>query len=207
MNKAIILDFDGTLANSPPLLHKIYNKMAKEKGWPIMSRDDYFHLRRGTLRSALRWAGVHTWEIPFLLYRGRKEFLKEAKTIELFTGMDDLIHELKQAGWDIYILSINSNEAVKVVLKKHKLLSDVTVLKRASILGKHRNINRFLKKHKLKKQNVWMIGDEVRDIEAAKKSGIRSIAVTWGLQDKQILRLQKPDLLVVSPSKISQELC
>ena len=49
---------------------------------------------------------------------------------------------------------------------------------------------------------MWMIGDEARDIKASKKSGIKSIAVTWGFQDEATLRRLNPDFIVKTPEDI-----
>lgn len=207
MKQAIILDFDGTLANTAHILQKIYNRMAKKKGWPSMTQEDYRRLRKGTLRKALEWAGVHPWELPMLLYKGRKEFLKEITDVELFTGMEELVADLEDAGWDVYVLSQNSQKAVRQILRKNGLDDNVHTLKRASLLGKHLNLRKFLGSHHYKKKDVWMIGDEVRDIIAAKKAGVHIAAVTWGLQDKSVLKQYKPDILADEPSDITKALC
>ncbi len=207
MKKAVIFDFDGTLANTAVVLQKVYNQMAKEKGWPIMKPKDYVRLRKGTLRQAVEWAGVRPWQLPFLLNDGRKRFLQEIDEVSLFTGMDTVIHELSRSGWDLFVLSQNGEQAVKTVLKKEKLNTKLTVLPRASFFGKHRNLKKFLKQRAYAPENIWMIGDEVRDVVASNKVGINSIAVTWGLQDKAILSPEGPTALATRPNDIIRKLC
>jgi phosphoglycolate phosphatase-like HAD superfamily hydrolase len=46
------------------------------------------------------------------------------------------------------------------------------------------------------------IGDETRDIEAAKKIGIGVVAVTWGYQAGDILKAASPDALVEHPGDL-----
>lgn len=205
--KAVIIDFDGTLANTANVLQKIYNEMAIEKGWPSMTTNDYKRLRKGSLRQALTWAGVHPWQLPWLLNRGRKRFMDEIAGVELFTGMKELLEDLKQNGWDLYVLSQNSSKAIEQVIANSNVKTDIQVLGRASIFGKHRNLRRFLLTHSYKKQDVWIIGDEVRDVDAAKRVGIQSIAVSWGLQDKSVLAEAKPNLVASTPDDITNELC
>lgn len=207
MRKAIILDFDGTLANTAHILQKIYNQMAEKRGWTKMSAHDYRRLRKVKTGQVLEWAGVHHWELPILLYRGRKLFLREISEVELFTDMPELVKDLRKSGWDIYILSKNSERAVKQVLADNKLDDDVHTLKRASLLGKHRNIKKFLKQFKYDKDNVWMIGDETHDIEAAKKAGVKIISVSWGLQDEKILSTYEPNFIAESTEDIRKILC
>lgn len=206
MKKAVILDFDGTIANTAHILQMVYNQMAKEKGWPHMSSKDYVRLRKGTLRQALEWAGVHPWQLPFLMYKGRQRFFEYIDQVELFTGIRELIVDLDKAGWDIFVLSQNSNKAIEAVLEREKL-NNITVLPKASIFGKYRNIKRFIHQHSYSPENIWMIGDEVRDIVSANKAGVQSIAVTWGLQDKAILKTANPTYVAEQPADIIAKLC
>ncbi len=205
--QAIIFDFDGTLANTAHLIQKIYNQMAIENGWPVMSSKDYLRLRKGTLVQALKWSGIHTCQLPFLLREGWGRFFKEAAEIKLFTGMDKVIIQLSEAGFDLYILSLNSEKSVNIVLLGAGLRDYLTILPRASLRGKHRNIKKFLKKYSYQPDKVWMVGDELRDIEASKKAGIHSVAVTWGLQDKKLLSSAAPDVVADNPNDILRELC
>jgi phosphoglycolate phosphatase-like HAD superfamily hydrolase len=58
--------------------------------------------------------------------------------------------------------------------------------------------------HKLDPSKVFYIGDETRDIEAAKKAGIKSIAVTWGYNTKAILDNSNPDFLCESTDALKE---
>jgi len=40
------------------------------------------------------------------------------------------------------------------------------------------------------------VGDETRDIEAAKAAGFQSVAVTWGYNSKKVLENARPDFIV-----------
>lgn len=50
--------------------------------------------------------------------------------------------------------------------------------------------------------NVVYIGDETRDVEAAKKVGIEIISVCWGFNYKEILQTLNPNFIVESPEEI-----
>ena len=49
---------------------------------------------------------------------------------------------------------------------------------------------------------IYMIGDTEVDILAAKNSGIKSIAVTWGFRNEEMLRRYKPDYIAKKPEDI-----
>ena len=48
------------------------------------------------------------------------------------------------------------------------------------------------------------VGDETRDVEAARKAGVQIIAVGWGLNSRASLLLQNPDFIVDSPEELTQ---
>jgi phosphoglycolate phosphatase-like HAD superfamily hydrolase len=49
---------------------------------------------------------------------------------------------------------------------------------------------------------IFMIGDAVSDIRAAREAGVISIAVTWGHQSKSRLSEAGPDVLIDQPSRL-----
>ena len=59
---------------------------------------------------------------------------------------------------------------------------------------------------KLAPENVAYVGDETRDIQAAKKVGLRSVAVTWGLNTHDALAASSPDHIVLTPDDLADTL-
>jgi len=70
------------------------------------------------------------------------------------------------------------------------------------VFGKDRTISKIIKDMKLEKSKVYFVGDEVRDIEAGKKVGIKTIAVSWGYNTKDALDKEHPDHLIDSPLEL-----
>ena len=54
----------------------------------------------------------------------------------------------------------------------------------ARIFGKEKLFNKFLKKESIEKKNIIYVGDEIRDILACQKVGIKIISVTWGFNTR-----------------------
>lgn len=200
--KTIIFDFDGTLADSSPLLRSIYNEMAAENGWPVMSEADYQRLRGMRIVQAQKWAGIKSWQVPALLRDGLKRFRSHAGEIEVFKGVPELIKKLAHENITMYVLSTNSQAAVTEVLERFGLVEHITVLKRSAIFGKHHAIRHLLAKHRYDPNQVWMVGDELRDIEAGKRAGVQSAAVTWGLQNIDVLKTANPNLIANTPTDL-----
>ena len=55
--------------------------------------------------------------------------------------------------------------------------------------------------------DTWMIGDSVYDIEAGKRAGLGTVAVTWGFQDAEKLKALKPDHMVSAFKDLSKLFC
>ncbi|MEH7475748.1 HAD hydrolase-like protein, partial [Priestia megaterium] len=68
--------------------------------------------------------------------------------------------------------------------------------------SKSKDISVFLKNNKLKKEEVIYIGDELRDIKAAKKNGLLCIAVSWGYDSLDLLSTGNADFVAKQPKDI-----
>lgn len=204
IKKCIVLDFDGTIADSESTILEIYKQFAKKAQWPTLTHKDYVKLRSGTVKDAMRWAGVKAWHLPRLLRAGRREYEKHTREINIFEGMAETIKQLAKSEFDIYVLSSNSLRSVKSIIAKNKLDEDVKILKSSPIFGKHKILKKLLKTSGYNPEQSWMIGDEVRDIEAGKKTGMNTMAVTWGLQNEAALKDAEPSLIGSKPADILQ---
>ncbi len=205
MNSTVIIfDFDGTLADTSTLLRRIYNEMAAEHDWPAMSESDYQRLRGMSIGQAQHWAGIKSWQVPSLLRDGLKRFKGHASEIGVFDGIPELVKQLSGETAALYVLSTNTKASITEVLDRFELAELVIILRRSALFGKHHAIRHLLAKHKYQPDNVWMVGDEMRDIEAAKRAGVKSAAVTWGLQDENLLKTGNPDLIANTPSELRE---
>jgi len=202
MSKQVaVFDFDGTLADSAPIIREIYEKLAIKNRWKPIDDRTYKNLRKGTLSDARKWANIRWWQIPGVMRAGQSLFRLEANRVKLFPHMKAMIKELQDNHVPIYVLSRNSTSVIESVMDRHKVRG-VVILSRASIFGKQRALKKIVSTENVSPRVVWMIGDEVRDIRSAHKAGVRSIAVSWGLQDVSILKEYRPDIIANSTHDI-----
>ncbi len=197
-----MLDFDGTIADAEDVMLEIYKPLAEQYNWPKLTRKDYFRLKKSSPREIMRWAEIKIWQLPKLLRLGRDEYKKHAADIKLFAGMPEAITKLSEKN-DIYILSSNDRETVAKILKNNGFNTRVTILQGSPIFGKANALKKLLKS-KYAAGDSWMIGDEIRDIEAGKKAGMNTIGVTWGLQSKAGIEKAKPDYIAKKPDDITK---
>jgi phosphoglycolate phosphatase-like HAD superfamily hydrolase len=123
--------------------------------------------------------------------------------VQIFSGIKTVLKELKKDDIRMMILTSNTKESVSNFLEREAIVDFFEdVYFKAGLFAKHKIVNRIVKKNKLKVKEVLMIGDEVRDIDAARESKIKIAAVTWGFNGKNILEKNKPDFILNKPTEI-----
>ncbi len=198
--KAIIFDLDGTLADSITVGIDIVNEL-KVIQRPL-TREDYERAKNLTIPAILKEFGVPLWRAPHILMKGRAALTKRIHEIPFFEGMDEAIYELAK-DYRLFVMSSNSLVNVQKFLELHKVREPFEqIYGGAGIFSKAKVLNRVVKQHALDRQQTYYVGDEVRDVVAAKKAGLKSISVTWGFNGEQILSTQNPDHIVHTPQEL-----
>lgn len=201
--KVLIFDFDGTLVDTLAMIVDITNHLAKDFGYPPSSPEELFQVRQLGAWQVIQRSGVSIFKLPSLIRKIQQELFKEIEHAKLFSGMEETLQRLKDDGHTLGIVSSNSSENVNRFLKINNLeyLFDF-VVSSTTLFGKHRSLKKIIRQHDFTIKNVIYIGDEIRDIEAAKKIGIEVIAVSWGFNSIDVLAAYKPNHLLHSPPEI-----
>ncbi|MBU2104836.1 MAG: HAD-IA family hydrolase [Nanoarchaeota archaeon] len=200
MTKTILFDFDGTLVDTFPIIEKEVRKL---KGIEKKQKIDFNEIKKLGTKGLIKKSGIPYWKIPLLTKNIMRE-IRNRKDIKLFEGVELILKQLRKR-YRLGIVSSNSEENIKKILKENGVdkLFDY-IYSASSLFGKHKNLKRLIKKYKLNLEEVIYVGDEDRDILAAKKVGIKVVAVTWGYNSKEKLMKEKPDYLVSSPKELEK---
>ena len=122
-----------------------------------------------------------------------------------FEGVEGIFQAIKSQGLPMGILTSNTFEIVGKFLDKHNWRSYFPLLERSGrINGKSKVLKKILQEHGWKAEETIYIGDEARDIVAANKTDMPSIAVTWGLNTRRLLAKQNPTYIVETPAKLGE---
>ena len=201
--KAIIFDFDGTIADTYQAVVGITNSLSSEFGYQPLDQESLQSLKNLSSKEIIKQSEISLFKISFLVRRVQKELGKQIKDLESISGMAEVLEELKRQDYTLGIITSNAKNNVMAFLQKQELdrLFDF-VYSGATIFGKHRIINKVIKKYKLTKSEVVYVGDETRDIRSAQKSDVAIIAVTWGFNSDRVLSEHQPDFLAAKPSDI-----
>ena len=114
--RLVILDFDGTLADSLGWLARNINDVARRYRFRAISPEEGEALRSADSLEIIRYLGVPTWKIPFIARHMRKLAAKDAAEISLFAGAADLLARLRSRGIALALVSSNSEANVRAVL-------------------------------------------------------------------------------------------
>ena len=202
MTKVIIFDFDGTLADTIDILLSITNRLSAEFGFKSATKEELAQLSNLNSWQILQYSGISIFKFPLLIRRLKAELHSELPNIQLFPGIKEVLLELKKRGFQLGIITSNSRENVLGALEKNGLQDTFTFIYSGSTFGKHKVISKWLRIENIHTEKVVYVGDEIRDIDAAKKTGIKVIAVGWGFNSQEALAAQNPDFLIERPQEL-----
>jgi len=190
----VIFDLDGTLADSLPWFLRNVNSVADKFSFRRVAEEDVEVLRGLGSREILRRLEVPLWKLPRIARHLRRLKSEHLVSIALFPGVDTMLRALADGGVRMALVS-SDNEA-----NARRQLGEAAALFSwfdcgASLFGKAARFRRILKRAGVGAAQAIAIGDEVRDIEAARAAGIACGAVTWGYATPQALRVLGPDLI------------
>lgn len=201
MKKTIIFDFDGTIADTLGPIMAVFNKNSKSFRYKHLSPETIEKLRGQNSEEILRQLRVPWQNMPFVIRRVRQDLREHIDSVELITGIKSVIEELHKDGKKLIIVTSNSKEIVDKFLKRREICVFDKIYS-TGFLSKQRTLRRVLSEQKISANSTVYIGDETRDIVAAKAAKIDVIAVTWGFNNRAILEANKPDLLADKPAEL-----
>ncbi len=210
MNKLVLFDFDGTLADSAPDLAAAANTLRERKGLPPLP---YEQLRpmasqgaRGLLRAAL---GLEPSDPDY--ETSRVEFLDEYKrqmtTLTcVFPGIPELLGTLKQHGYRWAIVT-NKVEHLAVPIVEHLGLHTECVVTVGGDTTSHPKPHPAPLLHAAEQAGVApsdcvYVGDDERDIIAGKAAGMPTVAAAYGYCNVSEVAAWAADAIAHSPQEV-----
>jgi phosphoglycolate phosphatase len=191
----VILDLDGTLADSFPWFLSVLNTVAREFKFREVAESDIEPLRHGGVDDILRKLEVPLWKVPRIAHRMRAMKRADMARIPLFPGVDTMLRVLSDAGVTLALVSSDNEANVRDMLGDANTALISHFACGASLFGKAAKFKRVMKLAGVAPGATIAIGDEIRDIEAARAAGIACGAVTWGYAAPEALRARKPDVV------------
>jgi phosphoglycolate phosphatase len=203
----LIFDFDGTLVNSFCNVIDKFNLLADEFNFRKIHSHEIEEMRNLSSRELIKFLRIPLYKLPTVIKKARKFIHADIQMLNSFENLPHVLHKLRQAGIHLGILTSNSKENVVNWLQHHKLFDLFAFIHvESNFFGKKRVLKKIMKTYQLAAAETFYVGDETRDIDAAKQSGMRSVAVTWGFNSEQVLLNYEPDFIARQPEDLL-EIC
>ena len=202
-SKTIIFDFDGTLANTLSISHRVLNELSLKYKFRWVSEEELAQLKELPARQVLNSLGIPWYKVPFVISEGKKRVQKQISEIRLQDSYMQIIREIK-AKCKMGIVTSNSKKNVELFLHNNQLSDFDFIHGDSKIFGKDKALKRVIKNHKLSLNNTLLIGDEVRDILAARKVGIAVASVAWGYNTVEALKSHSPNYFAQTLDEMKQ---
>jgi phosphoglycolate phosphatase len=196
--RLVILDYDGTLADSGPWFVDNLNRFAEKHRFRRVSRDEIETLRGMSTRDIVRYMRVPFWRLPAIARDMRRAVAAPGGTAPLFSGVSEFLARVRAASIPVAVVSSNSELNIRVGLGEANASRVDAFDCGASLFGKAGKLRRMARRFGVPGSQVLCVGDDSRDIDAARKSGLRAAAVNWGYANEAALTDAKPDYLVRS---------
>ena len=214
MIRCVLFDLDGTLADTAPDLAAALNKMRTDRGLDALPLDP---LRRMASSGARGLVGV-----GFDLKPGDPEY--EAHRVEFLTNYENALHVYTRLfdGVEALLAAIEVDRKWGVVTNKAKRFTDplsrsIGFTGRASCVVSG-DTTPHAKPHPapllhaaavsgVAAHECIYVGDDLRDIQAGRAAGMKTLAVTWGyLGDTDPPETWGADAVIARPAQVLEYL-
>ena len=201
----IIFDYDGVLADTLDDLLLFGQEACSNLGINhIVTKDDLANLEVMSFATYGRACEIPEHLVDEFVKICLNSFAEKNSPPAIFPGLSSVVRYLSM-NHTIAIVTTNSSQNVNDFLFKHGLDGLIDAVYGVDSPGsKAQKIvmaqNRLLDNRK--QEAVFMVGDSLSDVLAAKEASITSVVVTWGHQSLENLLLGNPDYVVSSPHEI-----
>ncbi|QVL32555.1 HAD-IA family hydrolase [Telmatocola sphagniphila] len=197
----VIFDFDGTMVRTLPLAMEIFNQLAPVHNFqPIQ---DFEALRSLPTKAFFRQQGIRIWKLGRFVKGFQEEMQKRAQEIQPVQGLPEVLANLRKDGHRLGILSSNAELHIRERLRFFGIEDCFELISSyPKLFGKAKMLKRISKTLDISRAEVAYIGDEYRDMEAARKAGVRPVAVSWGYHSSALLSDAKPEVIVDTPAAL-----
>ena len=211
--KLALFDYDGTIVDSAVMIVKGAieafricglpdpdpNKVRENIGRPLATALDYYMPPGYNVTPEQISKAYRDWYAE----QGKLGLQNEP----LYPGMIDLLYELKATNWLIGVATNKSRIGLTNGLAKHNLsdIFDITLTTDENTPKPDPAMAlKALDELNVDKNYCVMIGDTINDIGLGVNAGIKSIGVTWGYNDRNLLSSAGASYLVNNSSELSK---
>jgi len=204
MKKALILDFDGTIAETFPIVFKAIETAYTKLGLIAPSREELY-ANFGPHEQALLNKISTQGDALFAEYIKATEKFIKADNLQPFDNIKNLLNKAKELGMKICMITGKSKESMEVTLKHLGLEKYFDILKWGGETGsvKPQRFKEIFTELNLTADDVYYVGDSTMDIDDCREVGVQILSAGWAdCADIEALKTKKPDALFYSVQEL-----
>ena len=209
MINTIIFDLDGTLLNTLEGLKNSTNFALKKFNSPEITLEQTRSFVGNGVRKLIERAipnGEQNPDFEKCLNTFKEHYSKTMyqKTVA-YDGIEDMLTELKRKGIKTGVVSNKFDTAVKELCKNYFDGLIIVAIGESPNVRKKPAPDSVLKAMKIlgaKPENTLYVGDSDVDIQTAKNSNLKSVGVTWGFRDRELLEKEGADFIINTPCEL-----
>ena len=193
--KLVIFDFDGVLVNTLEFYYQMHKKVNETLTW-----EKFKDFSLGNVWANLeRVVEKESFTIP---HDYREQYEEKIQALTIHDVLNKTI-EILSPDYLLAIVSSSSDRAIKNFLVKEKIDKYFCEISGSDIhRSKVLKINNILLKHKIIPENAVFVTDSLGDILEGNECRIKSIGVTWGIHDAEILKKGNPVSIIDDPKDL-----
>lgn len=206
MIKAILFDFDGTLADTNPLIIRTFKEtFATLLTDRAISEAEILNCIGPTLEQT---GAKYFPENPDGFVATYREFNSKYhdEMIKVYPGIIEMVRVLKEKGLKLAIVSSKRRDFVIRGLQQTGLVQFFDYIVAADDVKKPKPdpepIEKAMQHYGITTAECLMVGDNEHDIHGAKNAKVKSIAVGWAIKGVDYLKALNPDYLVMDTMEI-----
>ncbi|WP_188055924.1 MULTISPECIES: HAD-IA family hydrolase [unclassified Sphingosinithalassobacter] len=202
--RLVIFDFDGTLSDSGEWFLSVVDQLAARFRFRTVVDGEVEMLRHKSTREVIQYLGIPNWKLPFIARYIRKLVYRRHGEIHLFPGVGDLLDRLAATGVQLALVTSNSEANARAILGPENAAKFDIWACGSSLYGKAPKFRRVLKRARVSPAEALAIGDETRDVDAAREVGMRAGSVLWGYASEEALAGAAPNALFRQIDEIAE---
>ena len=206
--KAILFDFDGTIADTAEGIVTTMKETFKEMSLPIPADNEMLATIGIPLYNALKMLNnLDDAEAQRATETYDRLFPKfEATVVKIFPGVKDTLQWLAAQGYRLAIVTSRNLESLDMIMDRHGINqyfeTKITASDKLTPKPAPDMVNALLERMHLRKDEAVVVGDTTFDIDMGNNAGCRTVAVTYGNHPKEKLIESKPAFMIDSFSTL-----
>ena len=209
--KLLIFDLDGTLADTLHTIRDAVNMCMEHFDLPTQSYEQIKRNVGNGIRELIKRSLPESFEgenarfEEILSYFNNCYCITHDKVDGCYEGLYEVIMSLHVNGYKLAVLSNKPDAYVKRIIKN--LFPDGVIeiaMGQTELPRKPDPSVALMIANQLgfDAKNTYFIGDSEVDVLTAKNAGMKSIAVSWGFRDRNLLELNMPDIILDTPNEL-----